>query len=545
MRSSLLRRLRRFEQLRSPSAAAIRELYALSLTIALTGLSRRGHALTKKWLSKQPFALELRLADAMFSLYDRAPKGAESLHRLSNRKIEVASMQVIAAVVRGDLAEAVAVARTAGWFITDAKHADPLVHAIWALAHTGRLVEATALLEQWRKSFPDAPADARSSVLRASAWLEVTQLRFAHAARLLEEALAIAPIQSIQRCYAEADLAYAYAALGRTHDADEIQARWHDEGPASPIQTYRDLSRTAAALFKGRFDEVFRLASSISKTAERSGNLSVVAHARFWEVLSAPPQAFAKSFAAFRSAVAALQSVLYGSRLRIMDAASSNGTFPLRHRAVVMRTERGPRRLPFATLWAPDAEAQAADLFYDSIQRRLYIRGAGPIEVDANSLQFRALEVLFGAPNFTVDVDEFYEAVWGQSFHRLRHSTKLHVAVHRLRGMLHTDGAGPSDWIRVRGGRVGLAPELNVCVLEYESAETTAPETDVSGRVVHLLSATGPLAAPQIGEEIGLGRTATRSLLARLVSTGEIERTGAARATRYTARESAVSRKRP
>lgn len=547
VRSSLLRRVRELEGLRAPTPAAIRDLYDMALTMALAGLSRRGRLLTKRWLAKQPFSLELRLADAIFSLYDHAPKGAEMLRRLSGRQLDVAGMRVIAAVVRGDLSEAVVASRAAGWFLEDARHADVFVHVIWALAHTGRLVEATALLDQWRRSFPDAPPEALSTVLRAGAWLEATQLRLPRAARLLEEARAAAPTPSIQRCFAEADLAYVYSALGRTSEADEIRARWGDEEPASPIKSYRHLSRAAAASLRGDFDEAFRLAAAVRKPAERSGNLSVAVHARFWESLSAPAPAFAKSFAGFRSAVAGLQSVLYGGRLRVMDAAGEGGTRPLRGCTLVERSAHGTRPLPFARLWAPDAEAQAADLYYDAIQRRLFVRGAGPTELDLDGVLSRALEVLFSAPDFSVSVDAFYEEVWGLPFHRLRHSTKLHVTVHRLRSMLQTEDPAPSEWVRVRGGRIGFAPELDVRVLGYETGNASrSSSADVGARVIDLLKAAGPLGAPQIAAEVGLGTTSTRSLLARLVGEGKIVRSGVARATRYAAAsgsESAGSRK--
>jgi len=504
--------------------------------VALAGLAQRGRAIASRWLAKEPYSLELRLADAVFGLYDRAPTGAELLRRLSSKEADVAAMQAIAAVVRGDLGEALAIARTAGWFISDVKQTDAFVHVIWALAHSGRTVEALALLTQWRMSFVEAPPEARSTVLRAAAWIETTRLDFARAAMLLEEAVEVAEMPSIQRCYAEADLAYAYSVLGRGAEAAAIEARWQAEETPSPIAWYRGLSRAAIAIFREDFDAAFQTAIAVGREATRTGNASVVVHARFWEVLSAPRAEFSGSFAAFRAAVASLRSVLYGARLRVMELASEGGTRPLRECFVVERTASGERRLPFARLWAHDAEALAADLYLDTFQRRLHVRGAGPIEMDAESLHTRALETLLRAPGMSMPVEAYFEAVWGETFHRLRHSTKLHVAIHRLRALLHSAEGVRTDVVRVRAGRVSFAPELDVRILEPEAVRAGRQDDDgPRARVVHLLEAAGPLSAGQIGTQLGLGRTTTRELLAELVDDARIVRTGAARATRYAA----------
>jgi tetratricopeptide (TPR) repeat protein len=508
---------------------------------ALAGFARRGRALAQRWLRKHPESTALRLAEATLALY-REPAAASIRLRAvhGDRKVDAAALGAVAAVVRGELHAAVAIASSCGWFLREAGHGNTVVHVVWALNNLGRRAEAVALLRQWRSRHPEVAGDLQSTLLRTEAWLEGTALRFSQAALLLEDAVAIAPTLEtrLQREYAEADLAFAYAAMGRFARADAIIGSW---GGASvlerPVDAHRALSCASVNTLAGNFARGWSCACRAVRHAESTGNAAVGVHARFWAALSAPPSRSGPALDAFRESVSRVQSVLLAARLQVMDRARSSGRSSLRACPIVERTSRGERRHVLARLWAPLAESIAADLYYDFVQGRTYLKGR---EVSGmGRVQVRILEALLRSPTFSLAQDALFTAVWGGAFDPLRHGTKLYVALHRFRSFLEA-GLGHRPTLHTGEGNVFFAPDLDVRAVDLSSATSPhgASARERSTRLLDLLRACGPLAARDIEGELGLARSQTLAELKILENVGLVRRDGLARRTLWSVESS-------
>ena len=503
---------------------------------ALAGFARRGLALARRWLGGHAGSAVLRLAEITFALYRDPATASTRLQPLGGDDADAAALRVVVAVVRGELHLAAALASSRGWFLQEAQHGNTVVHVVWALNNLGRRTEAVALLREWRSRHPHVAAEMQSTLLRTEAWLASAAFRFSDAAKLLEDAVAIAPRidAPLQREYAEADLAYVYAATGRFERAEALIRSW---GPTSnletPVDAYRLLSCASVRILAGELSRAWTCARRVVHHAEVTGNEAIGVHARFWAALCAPVSRSGAALDEFRGSVSRVQSVLLAARLRVMDLATAMNKRPLRECTIVERTTRGERTHTLARLWAPLQESMAADIHHDRVQSCTYLKGHATHGL--GRVQARMLDSLLCAPSFSLPVEALFTAVWGGEFDPLRHATKLHVSLHRLRSSLE-EGLGNRTTLRSADGKVFFVPDLDIRVIDLAATATpshSAPVLERAPRLLELLRACGPLGARDIERELGLGRSQSLAAMRHLVDAGLVRREGAARRTVY------------
>jgi len=182
----------------------------------------------------------------------------------------------------------------------------------------------------------------------------------------------------------------------------------------------------------------------------------------------------------------------------------------------------------------PRPSSIAADLYWDRVQRRVWLAGRGPYSLDDHPILARLLGTIVAANELALPLSALFEAVWQMPYNPLVHENKAHVAIHRLRSWLEAHRKGMERAIQVRDGIVSIAEDVEVVVLE-PSAHLVA-ETDrapLRDRVVAALAEQSPLSAAELEERLGVSRTALNTATRELVDDGSIGCTGQGRALRY------------
>jgi hypothetical protein len=186
----------------------------------------------------------------------------------------------------------------------------------------------------------------------------------------------------------------------------------------------------------------------------------------------------------------------------------------------------------FVHVLFPRASSIAADVYWDRVQRRLWLAGQGPYTLEEHPILERVLATLVAAEGFALPLATLFETVWAMPYNPLVHENKAHVAIHRLRGWLESHRKGMGRAVLVRDGIVSIAEDIEVVVLEPGHVEDDVRPA-VRDRILAALSEQSPLSARELEERVGISRTALNSGTRDLLESGEIACTGQGKALRY------------
>lgn len=528
------RALQRLARKKRPTRRDIDEVRGHAFSWALLGLARRGAALTARWLEILPRDPAIRLAHATFSMHVR--DGAPA--KLAVSDPSEAAIAATTAIIRGDLRRGIALARQHGWFLGLVDAGPAVLYLVWALSEVGDPLAARAVFEEWMRGRPAPSPLEEVCQLRTRAFLDSLDPDVREAIAALEEARAVAARAklSVEREYADAELAVAYARAGRMRDATRIVGKWPPARRAtSPVDAYRDLARACVGTLAADYPAAWSAALRVTEYATRTGSAITLLQGRFYATLTAPEESARTAFEDYKGSVRMLRSLRHVPRCRTIAMASQRGHRSLRGFEIVERRRGGQRTLPLARLWMPDLAAFSADIYYDGAQRRLMLRGAGPFELPADKLLARLLDLLLSSEGFSMPQDRLYEAIWRGDYHRLRDSPKLHVALHRLRRWLSARLDGGASALRSRGGNVEIDPRLEVRVIDFPVSSVRPDLSAMEARLLETVESCDPIAPGELMRHFGVARSTLLAVIEPLVRRNLIHRVGRGRTTRYSA----------
>jgi biotin operon repressor len=227
----------------------------------------------------------------------------------------------------------------------------------------------------------------------------------------------------------------------------------------------------------------------------------------------------------------------YRERYRLLERLAARGLRSVRDAQLSERTRFGRRAATFAHVLFPRAESIAADLYWDQIQQRVWLRGHGPYSLDDHPMVARMLEAIVAADELTIPLATLFETVWRAPYQPLIHENKAHVTLHRLRAWLDDHRKGLGRAIVVRDGIVSIADDIDVVVLEPPAnlGAPDAPQLSTLDRVAAALDEESPLSARELEERLGISRTALNHACRALLEAGRITCSGQGRALLYCA----------
>ncbi|MGE5182441.1 MAG: hypothetical protein ACM31C_10285 [Acidobacteriota bacterium] len=488
------------------------------------GFGPRARALLERWSRSDPRCRQLRHARARLALgsyaaldFDRERDAAALVTRL---------------VLAGDPEAALAVARANHYF---ASRPDPVVMFVgWAFALAGRALEGERVVARWRSRAARDP-EWLHHVLKAEALLaldasdfprEVQAFRAAHA-------LALAHDLAMHRAAVELPLACALAHDGELAAARAIVAAWHPPGdPYVPLDAGRDLARAEVELLAGAWDAAEHAALRAAGYFETTELAVYACMARAIAALAAPAARFADALAAYRRAVSRVRIPPHRARLQLLERLAARGMTSFRELAVVERSRFAAHAVSPVRIAYPATTSLAAAVYWDQIERRLWLAGKGPFTLDEHPILAQTLDQLAHAPEQTLALPALFEAVWKMPYNPLVHESKLHVTLHRLRAWLDARAPGLGRIVVVRDGAVSIAGSASVIVLalpDEPAIERSAPRE----RVLDCLAAESPLTAAELERRVGVSRSTLHDVARALLDESAIARSGRGRALRY------------
>ena len=451
------------------------------------GLDGEVLAVARAWLGRGVVHPDLARVAATCALV-ATPKAVELRLRDVATDAEADALRTLRAVMRGDLAEAAAAARRHAFFVAhdDLPYAYATAYAAWALALAGHADEGSLVLSSWRERHPDAPARATQFVLRAFGWLAGLAHDHHAALDLLGQALALCEESDlrVERAFVEVELALASRDAGDLDAAKQLVASW--EAPDAPataprvglLAGYRDLARAQLALEARDATAALAAAERARTYFERCENVVLACDAQLALCLAEAESGAATvraSLATYRRAARRT-----GVPRHVRDARVLEEVVPRTgaSRVVQLTTRDGVRRAPLVRVVRPGADALASDLYVDTVRREVWASGSGPFVLGEHPVVERTLEVLALAGPSGLPIDALFTAVWGASYHPLRHENKVHVTLHRLRQWLDARGGSAAGQLVVlSGGVVTLDGDADVRVLSFEDAGGFAGRT--------------------------------------------------------------------
>jgi hypothetical protein len=452
-----------------PRRADLETIARHARLFASIGLGERARAVLKRGRAAGIRSDAIDVADAVIAVTLDPAQASARLRAMATKDPETAAYEVVLAVVRGDLRGAIALAERHHGFVEVAGATDALAYVLLAYVLSDRFADADVLLARWRAQHPRPEPALEVALLRAEALVAAYANRHAEEVARLEDALALCEEHGLGEAALFAGIALAVA-HARTGEIERAR-RWADALPPAPdvpqstIDAYRDLARLEIAILDDRAADADVLARRVVPFAERAGNVVLLLLARFAAVLSAGEASFGPALASYARLVHQHPIPYHQRRLRLVESRVAAGARSLRTARLIERTRHGETHVPLARAWNPSASALAADLYLDRVHETLRLRGGPTVAVADRPVLGRALGVLADAPGFALPLASFYEQVWESRWDPLRHETKCHVTLHRLRAWLIELGAPDDRWIELTDGVVRLSPSLDVGVL--------------------------------------------------------------------------------
>lgn len=499
------------------------------------GFGPRGRALLQRWRRADPKNSALALAETHFVVRTAPPQASVRLATV--RDAPAAALAVIHLVFAGDPLAAVALAREHGWFATRRDLAHVVMFVGWALALTGELDEAERVLAAWKRRAADDP-EWMHHVLKAEAELAFHACQYPRELRALRGAQALCMEHGLgmQRAAVEVTLPAALAHNADLAGARAVMKRWSAPGAEYvPLDAGHDLARAEVELIAGQWDEAERAAHRALAFFEAADIPFHACIAHSIIAMAAPRSRFARALEDFRTSVGRISVPFYRARLQLLERLAARGVKAVRDVVLGERSRFARTPVSFVHVLFPRPGSIAADLYWDRVQRRVWLSGRGPYSLDDHPILARLLGTIVAANELALPLPALFEAVWEMPYNPLVHENKAHVAIHRLRAWLAAHRSGMDRAIQVRDGIVSIAEDIDVVVLEPGAhlVDAQADRAPLRDRVVAALAEQSPLSAAELEDRLGVSRTALNTATRELVEEGEIECTGQGRALRY------------
>jgi biotin operon repressor len=499
------------------------------------GFGPRGRAVLQKWRRADPRNRELRLAETHFVVRTAPPQASARLGAM--RDAPAAALAVIHLVFAGDPRAALAIARTHKWFAKRPDLAHVVMFVAWAFALTGELDEAGRVLAMWKRHAAGDPSWMHH-VLKAEAELALHACQYPRelAAIRAAQALCIEHELGMQRVAVEVTLPCAFAHNADLEAARAAMKRWGEPGAGYvPLDAGHDLVRAEIELIAGRWDEAERAARRALEFFEGADIALHTCIACSIIAMAAPRSRFHRALDAYRRIVHRLSVPYYRARFQLLERLAARGFKSVRDVSLDERTRFARRPVSFVHVLFPRADSIAADLYWDRVQRCVWLGGRGPFTLDQHPILARLLEAIVGADEFALPLATLFEMVWQLPYNPLVHENKAHVTIHRLRAWLEALRPGMGRSLVVRDGIVSIAEDVEVVVLEPSTAMAEPPSDRAPSRdrVVAILAQESPLSARELERRLGVSRTALNNATRTLLADGRIKCSGQGRALRY------------
>ncbi|AKU98239.1 hypothetical protein AKJ09_04903 [Labilithrix luteola] len=514
---------------------------------AALGLDGRALEIARAWISKglkEPALARMAARCALVA----APPSVELRLRAVGTSIDADAFRTLAAFMRGDLARAVAIAKRRDFFLEgdDVPAVYGCAYGAWALGLLGRVDEGNAVLASWHARNRGSHPRAQQFILRARAWLASIIGDHANERALVEQAMAICEEESllVERSFVEVELAFAALRAGDDMLAETFVTTFTPEPVVGRerapglIEAYRDLARAELDLQRGETKSARDAATRAHLYFEASGNIILASDAlRSACLADLGGRGAREALEKYRRAVYRSRMAHCMRHLRVLEAIVRR---PASSRSLELRARDEVLAVPAIRLFSPALETRSADVYVDTVQREVSIRGRGPFKLGEHPVVERVLEVLACSHGSATTIEALFERVWGGSYHPLRHENKLHVTLHRLRQWLDERSPEAGALVVLKGGVVTIDEAADVRVLSFQTDKCLTPlhraqprEDVLEARVLETLPADGELSTSNVGVLVGASRTAVRAQLSALAQRGLVARRGRGRATRW------------
>lgn len=509
------------------------------------GFGPRCRAVLQRWRREDPQNRELRLAETHFAVRTARPQASARLADV--RDVRAAALAVIHLVLAGEPHAALALARVHGWFATRRDLAVYVVMFIgWAFGLT-RSPEAERVLAIWKRHAAGDPewlhhvlkAEAEIAMHACQYTRELSALRTAHA-------LCIEHELGMQRVAVEVTLPCAFAHNADLVAARAVMARWSTpSGDYVPLDAGHDLARAEIELIAGRWDEAEKAARRALQFFESSDLVFHACMAMSLIAIAAPRSRFSRALEEFRRIVHRVSVPFYRERFQLIERLAARGVGAIREVRLSERSRYQRRAVSFVHVLFPRPESIAADIYWDRVQHRIWLRGQGPFSFDDHPMLARMLEAILAADGFAIPLADLFEAVWRVPYNPLIHENKAHVTLHRLRAWFEQRSKGMGRAVLVRDGIVSVAEHVEVIVLE-PPVDLDAPayeQRSTIERVAACLDERSPLTARELQRMLGISRSALNGATRRLLEQGRIARVGRGPAVVYSSTNPAAARR--
>lgn len=506
------------------------------------GFGPRGRAVLQRWRREDPQDRELRLAETHFAVRSAPPQASARLADV--RDAPAAALAVIHLVLAGEPHAALEQARAHRWFATRRDLALYVVMFIgWAFGLT-RSAEAEQVLAIWKRHAAGDP-EWLHHVLKAEAEIAVHACQYPRELQALRaaHALCVEHELAMQRVAVEVTLPCAFAHNANVAAARAVMKRWSvPAGDYVPLDAGHDLARAEIELVAGRWDESEAAARRALEFFEAADLAFHACMAASFVAIAAPRSRFLRALEEFRRLVHRVSVPVYRERFRLLERLAARGMRAVRDAAVTERSRYGRRAVSFVHVLFPRAESIAADLYWDRIQQRVWLRGQGPYSLDDHPMLARMLEAIVAADELSIPLATLFEAVWRVPYNPLIHENKAHVTIHRLRAWLERHDRTMDRTIIVRDGIVSIAEHVEVVVLEPPTSLDDPADAQPStiDRVTACLDEESPLTARELQQRLGISRSALNNATRQLLQAGRIYCLGRGRALVYSSARRAL-----
>ncbi|HEY5951517.1 MAG TPA: winged helix-turn-helix domain-containing protein [Kofleriaceae bacterium] len=497
------------------------------------GFGPRGRAVLQRWRRDDPQNRELRLAETHFVVRTAPPQAAARFADV--RDAPAAALAVIHLVLAGEPEAALAHARAQRWFATRRDLAHVLMFIGWALGLTAS-PDGERVLAMWKRHAAGDP-EWLHHVLKAEAEIAMHACQYPRELQALRaaHALCIDHELGMQRVAVEVTLPCAFSHNADLAAARAVMKRW--SAPAldyTPLDAGHDLARAEIELIAGRWDDserAARRALAFFATADLAFHSCMAAT---FVALAAARSRFTRALAELRRIVHRVSVPFYRERYQLLERLAARGMLSVRDAVFTERTRFDRRPTTFAHVLYPRAESIAADIYWDRVQQRLWLRGRGPYSLDDHPIVARMLEAIVAADELTIPLATLFELVWRAPYQPLIHENKAHVTLHRLRTWLDAHHKGIGRAVLVRDGIVSIAEDIEVVVLEPPAnVGEQADGASLHDRIVAALDEDSPLSARELQHRLGISRSALNQATRVLLDAGRIACSGQGRALLY------------
>ncbi len=521
-----------------PGPRDLDTLVMIALRMYAPRIAERGRELIHRWRANGCADPDLELAEGLLAVAGASASTLRRLRALGDVSTPEAAAEAVNRVFRGEIRAAMDLARTHGWFLDDPDLTEPLGLVLLSAAMDGETEEVEVILRAWKRRWPGLSPEKVVSALQCEARVAYFQHQYGRELSTLRDAVSLAGQSGLSaaRAFVEPALAGALLHNGEHEQAHRIIDEWPDPAGAgaSPLQVLHDMVLVDEQLLAGRFDEAWDAAGRYLRFGEAMDNVTLIAEARFYRVVSAPASGFEDELTAYRRVAYRHQLRRHLARLKVLDRWVRRGVREVRTAHVEVSSRHRVRAESLARLWMPELEWVSADLFVDRVHGRIHLSGEGPFHLARRRVLQRLLDAILASDELAIRVDELFEQVWGGTYDPLVHEGRIHVNVHRLRRWLEDCRIGGEALIAVQDGVVMLAPEVEVYTLDLpDGVAPGVEETSLYERLVQCLPRDRTLSPGRLQQMLGVSRSQINRTLRVARAEGRIERTGAGRSTRY------------